>query len=65
MEVSYQTTFQASGDGKAVWGPFSKDGRLANNGKSWVSEKEKLGGAIAAGSVAWFWIGASPRRMYG
>lgn len=47
VEVSYQTTFQASGDGKSVWGPFSKDGRLANDDKSWVSDKEKLGGAIA------------------
>jgi non-lysosomal glucosylceramidase len=47
VEVSYQTTFQASGDGKAVWAPFSKDGRLANDTKTWVSEKEKLGGAIA------------------
>jgi len=33
-EVSYQTTFQAQGDGKAVWAPFSKDGRLANDNKS-------------------------------
>ena len=47
VEVSYQTTFQASGDGKAVWAPFSKDGRLANDGKTWVSDKEKLAGAIA------------------
>jgi non-lysosomal glucosylceramidase len=47
VEVSYQTTWQASGDGKAVWVPFSKDGRLANDAKSWVSDKEKLGGAIA------------------
>jgi len=47
VEVSYQTTFQAAGDGKAVWAPFSKDGRLANDTKSWVSDKEKLAGAIA------------------
>ena len=47
VEVSYQTTFQASGDGKAVWMPFSKDGRLSNDDKSWVSDKEKLAGAIA------------------
>ena len=26
VEISYQTTFLASGDGKAVWTPFSKDG---------------------------------------
>ena len=47
VEVSYQTTFQASGDGKSVWAPFSKDGRLADDAKSWVSDKEKLAGAIA------------------
>ena len=46
VEVSYRTTFQASGDGKAVWTPFSKDGRLASDGKSWVSDTEKLAGAI-------------------
>ena len=47
VEVSYQTTFQAQGDGNAMWAPFSKDGRLANDDKSWVSDKEKLAGAIA------------------
>lgn len=47
VEVSYQTTFLADGDGKAVWVPFSKDGRLANSDVSWVSASEKLGGAIA------------------
>ena len=31
VEVTYQTTYQASGDGKAVWAPFSKDGRLADD----------------------------------
>jgi non-lysosomal glucosylceramidase len=47
LEVSHQTTFLADGDGKAVWAPFSKDGRLANSDESWVSASEKLGGAIA------------------
>lgn len=47
VEVTYQTTFQATGDGKAVWTQFAKDGRLANHNKSWVSDKEKLAGAIA------------------
>ncbi len=47
MEVSNQTTFLASGDGKAVWAPFAKDGTLADDTKSWVSDKEKLAGAIA------------------
>jgi non-lysosomal glucosylceramidase len=47
VEVTYQTTYEAAGDGKAVWKPFSEDGRLANSDKSWLSEKEKLAGAIA------------------
>jgi non-lysosomal glucosylceramidase len=47
VEVSYHTSFQAEGDGKAVWAPFEKDGRLANNDTSWVSDGEKLAGAIA------------------
>jgi non-lysosomal glucosylceramidase len=47
VEVSYQNTYMTEGDGKAVWLPFAKDGRLANDARSWVSDKEKLGGAIA------------------
>ena len=47
VEVSYQTSFLADGDGKAVWNGFSKDGRLANSDTNWVSDSEKLGGAIA------------------
>ncbi|HEX4020368.1 MAG TPA: non-lysosomal glucosylceramidase [Acidobacteriaceae bacterium] len=47
VEVTYQTTFQAAGDGKAVWTSFAKDGRLANSNTSWVSDGEKLAGAIA------------------
>ena len=47
VEVTYQTTFQAQGDGRAVWTAFAKDGRLADDNKSWVSDKEKLAGAIA------------------
>src|SRR5258708_3165421 len=47
VEVSYQTEFLADGDGKAVWSPFSKDGKLADSDTSWVSASEKLGGAIA------------------
>jgi non-lysosomal glucosylceramidase len=47
VEVTYQTTFLAQGDGKAVWMPFAKDGRLANSDTSWVSDSEKLAGAIA------------------
>jgi non-lysosomal glucosylceramidase len=47
VEVTYQTQFLADGDGKAIWEPFSKDGRLANSGTSWVSASEKVAGAIA------------------
>jgi non-lysosomal glucosylceramidase len=47
VEVTYHTEFLADGDGKAVWGPFSKDGKLADSTTSWVSASEKLGGAIA------------------
>ncbi len=47
VEVTYQTTYDTSGKGNEVWAPFSKDGRLANSSKSWISEKEHLGGAIA------------------
>ncbi len=47
VQVTYQTTYLAAGDGKAVWAPFSKDGRLPDSTKSWVSDKEKLAGAIA------------------
>jgi non-lysosomal glucosylceramidase len=47
VEVTYQTTFLSDGDGKAVWEPFSKDGRLANSGTSWISATEQVGGAIA------------------
>ena len=47
VEVTYQTTFQAQGDGKSVWVPFAKDGRLANSDTSWVSDSEKMAGAIA------------------
>src|SRR5205807_1521244 len=47
VEVSYQTTFEAEGDGKSIWKPFAKDGRLANSDEAWVSSGEKLAGAIA------------------
>ncbi len=47
VEVTYHATFSADGDGKAIWSGFSKDGRLANNEASWVSDGEKLAGAIA------------------
>jgi non-lysosomal glucosylceramidase len=46
VEISYETSFEASGDGKAVWEPFAKDGRLANGKDSWVSSGEPLAGAI-------------------
>jgi non-lysosomal glucosylceramidase len=47
LEISYQTTFEPGGDGKVVWVPFAKDGRLANSDESWTSSDEDLAGAIA------------------
>ncbi len=47
VEVTHQTTFLADGDGKNVWAPFARDGRLSNSDASWISASEKLGGAIA------------------
>ena len=47
VEITYQTTFEANGDGKQVWDAFSKDGRLANDDEKWVSSGEALAGAIA------------------
>lgn len=47
VEVTYQTTYAAQGDGRAVWDHFSKDGRLANRDLSWVSDGERLAGAVA------------------
>lgn len=47
VDVTYQTTWLAAGDGAAVWTPFAKDGRLADDARSWVSDKEQLAGAIA------------------
>jgi non-lysosomal glucosylceramidase len=47
VEVTYQTTFAPDRDGKEVWAPFSKDGRLANSDDSWTSSDEPLAGAIA------------------
>jgi len=47
VEVSYQASYAAEGDGRAIWDHFAKDGRLANSDVSWVSDSEKLAGAIA------------------
>jgi non-lysosomal glucosylceramidase len=47
VEVTYQTTFAPGGDGKEVWGAFSKDGRLSNSKDGWTSTGENLAGAIA------------------
>jgi len=46
VEISYQTTFVPE-NAKDVWEPFSKDGRLSNNDRSWVSSGENLAAAIA------------------
>ena len=47
VEISHQTTFDANGDGSMVWGPFAKEGRLANDDQGWTSSDEDLAGAIA------------------
>jgi non-lysosomal glucosylceramidase len=46
-EITYHTTFSPSGAGDEVWGPFSKDGRLSNDVRPWISSGEPLAGAIA------------------
>src|SRR5262249_2740831 len=47
VEVTYQTTFDPSADGKEVWLPFSRDGRLSNGDGKWTSTGERLAAAIA------------------
>jgi non-lysosomal glucosylceramidase len=47
VEVTYQTTFAPDRDGKEVWTPFSKDGRLADSDESWTGSGENIAGAIA------------------
>jgi non-lysosomal glucosylceramidase len=47
VEVSYQTTFLPGREGREVWEPFARDGRLANSNAEWVSSGEELAGAIA------------------
>ena len=47
VEVSYQTTYSPDGDGAEVWAPFSKDGKLANDDRQWVSSGENLAAVIA------------------
>jgi non-lysosomal glucosylceramidase len=55
VEVTYQTTFVADSlgsnpveaSGGEVWKPFSADGRLSDDSRSWVSSGEHLAGAIA------------------
>jgi non-lysosomal glucosylceramidase len=46
VEVTYQTTFAPDRDGKEIWAPFSKDGKLANSNDAWTSSGESLAGAI-------------------
>lgn len=46
VEISYQTTFVGE-NANEIWEPFSKDGRLSNNNRSWVSSGENLSAAIA------------------
>jgi non-lysosomal glucosylceramidase len=46
-EITYHTTFDPTGSGDEIWGPFSKDGRLSNDSQPWISSGEPLAGAIA------------------
>ncbi len=46
VEISHVTTFEADGDGKSVWEPFARSGRLDDSDQSWVSSGEPLAGAI-------------------
>jgi non-lysosomal glucosylceramidase len=47
VEVSFQSTFAADGDGSEFWEPFARDGRLDNHDVQWVSSGGSLAGAIA------------------
>src|SRR5262249_19586753 len=47
VEVSYQTTFDPNGSGKAGLEPFAKDGSRADKDEEWTSSGEPLAGAIA------------------
>jgi non-lysosomal glucosylceramidase len=46
VEVTYQTTFLPT-RGEEVWGPFAKDGHLANDNDAWTSSEEPIAAAIA------------------
>lgn len=46
-EVTYLTTYEATGDGSEVWRPFSKDGRLPNLAPPIGSSGDPFAGAIA------------------
>jgi len=45
---------------------FAQQDDSATGGPSWIAELlATFGGALAAGSVAWFLIGSAPQRRYG
>jgi hypothetical protein len=45
---------------------FAQQDDSATDGPSWIAELlATFGGALAAGSVAWFLIGSAPQRRYG
>ena len=46
-EVTFHSTYEPDGDGKVIWDPFAKDGRLDNSDEQWISSDETLAGAIA------------------
>ncbi len=49
VKITYQTTFDVGGDGSSVWKTFSRDGRLEDSPRNWLSSGgNPIGGAIAA-----------------
>ncbi len=47
VEVTYLTTYLAAGDGRDVWTPFAKDGRLPNGDAKLANSGDPFAGAIA------------------
>ncbi len=47
VDITYQTTYVPFTGGQEIWGPFAKDGRLANDNQAWYSSGEPLAAAIA------------------
>jgi len=47
VEVTYQTSFYPTLAGREEWEPFSRDGKLPNDNRNWLSIREDVAGAIA------------------